>query len=42
MFLDCIVVKCRKNKTIRNKNVFLALGVNMEGKKELLGVDRQQ
>jgi len=38
MFLDCIVVKCREDKTVRNKSVFLALGVNMEGKKELLGM----
>jgi len=38
MFLDCIVVKCRENKTVRNKSVFLALAVNMEGKKELLGM----
>lgn len=38
MFLDCIVVKCREDKTIRNKSVFLALAVTMEGKKELLGM----
>jgi len=38
LFLDCIVVKCREDKQIRNKSVFLALGVNMEGQKELLGM----
>lgn len=38
MFLDCIVVKCRENKSVMNKSVFLALAVNMEGKKELLGM----
>ena len=38
LFLDCIVVKCREEKQIRNKSVFLALAVNMEGQKELLGM----
>lgn len=38
LFLDCIVVKCRENKVVRNKSVFLALAVTMEGKKELLGM----
>jgi putative transposase len=38
LFLDCIVVKCREDKQVRNKSVFLALGVNMEGQKELLGM----
>ena len=38
MYLDCIVVKCHEDGVIRNKSVFLALGVNMEGRKELLGM----
>ncbi len=38
LFLDCVVVKCREDKQIRNKSVFLALGVTMEGQKELLGM----
>lgn len=38
MYLDCIVVKCREDGVIRNKSVFLALGVNMEGRKDLLGM----
>lgn len=38
LFLDSIVVKCREEKAIRNRNVFLALAVNMEGQKELLGM----
>lgn len=38
LFLDCIVVKCRQDKAVINKSVFLALAVNMEGKKELLGM----
>ena len=38
LFLDCIMVKCREDKMIRNKSVFLALAVNLEGQKELLGM----
>mgnify|MGYP001245967671 CR=1 FL=1 len=38
LFLDCLVVKCREEKMIRNKSVYLALAVNMEGQKELLGM----
>lgn len=35
---DCIVVKVRQDKQVINKAVYLALGVNMEGQKELLGM----
>ena len=38
VYLDCIVVKVRQDNTILNKSVFLALGVNMDGHKELLGM----
>jgi len=38
LYLDCIVVKVRQDKRIINKSVYLALAVNMEGKKELLGL----
>jgi putative transposase len=38
MYLDCIYVKARDNHVIINKAVYLAVGVNMEGKKELLGI----
>ncbi len=38
MYLDCIVVKIRQDKRVINKAVYLALGVNMEGHKELLGL----
>lgn len=38
VYLDCIVVKIRQNKQVINKAVYLALGVNMEGHKELLGL----
>jgi transposase-like protein len=38
MYLDCIFIKVRDNHTVINKAVYLALGVNMVGKKELLGM----
>jgi len=38
VYLDCIVVKIREDKRIINKAVYLALGVNLEGQKELLGM----
>lgn len=38
VYLDCIVVKIRQDKKVINKSVYLALGVNMEGQKELLGM----
>ncbi len=38
VYLDCIVVKVRQNASIVNKSVYLALGINLEGQKELLGL----
>lgn len=38
VYLDCIVVKIRQDKQVINKSVYLALGVTMEGQKELLGL----
>lgn len=38
VYLDCIVVKIRQDKKVINKAVYLALGVNMDGHKELLGM----
>lgn len=38
VYLDCIVIKIRQDKHVINKAVYLALGVNMEGHKELLGL----
>ncbi len=38
VYLDCIVVKVRQGGRIINKAVFVALGVNLEGRKELLGL----
>ena len=38
VYLDCIVLKIRQDKQVINKSIYLALGVNMEGHKELLGM----
>lgn len=38
VYLDCIVLKIRQDKQVINKAIYLALGVNMEGHKELLGM----
>ena len=38
VFFDAIVVKVRNEGRVINKAVYLALGVNLEGKKELLGM----
>jgi transposase-like protein len=38
VYLDCLVVKIRQEKQVINKAVYLALGVNVEGHKELLGM----
>lgn len=37
-YLDCIVLKVRQYSRVINKSVFLALGINIEGQKELLGM----
>ncbi len=38
LYLDCIVVKIRQDKRVINKAVYVALGVNVHGHKELLGL----
>jgi len=38
VYLDCLVVKIRQDKKVINKAVYLALAINMEGHKELLGM----
>lgn len=38
IYLDCIVLKIRQDKRVINKAVYLALGINLEGRKELLGL----
>ena len=38
LYLDCIVVKCHQDKRVINKSVYIALGINCLGKKEVLGL----
>ena len=38
VYLDCIVLKIREDKRVINKAIYLALGINVEGHKELLGL----
>lgn len=38
IYLDCIVIKIRQDRQVINKSVYLALGINLEGHKELLGL----
>lgn len=38
VYLDCIVLRARQDSRVINKSVFLALGINLEGQKELLGM----
>jgi putative transposase len=38
LYLDCIHVKSRENNVVINKAVYLALAINIEGQKELLGI----
>lgn len=38
VYVDCLVVKVREHQRIINRALYLALGVDMEGQKELLGM----
>lgn len=38
VYLDCIVVKVRQNKQVMNKAIYVALGIDLEGQKQLLGL----
>lgn len=38
VYLDCIILKIRQDKRVIKKATYLALGVNLEGHKELLGM----
>jgi putative transposase len=38
IYLDCLYVKVRDAGTVKNKAVYLALGINLSGEKELLGL----
>jgi putative transposase len=38
LYFDCLFVKSRQDGPVRNKAVYLALGLNLQGEKELLGM----
>lgn len=38
LYLDCIVVKIRENQQVIKKSLYLALGVDLQGHKDLLGI----
>lgn len=38
VYLDALFVKSRQDGSVKNKAVYLALGINLEGEKELLGL----
>jgi transposase-like protein len=38
VFFDCLVVKVRHDKRIINKSVYVALGIDTEGRKDILGL----
>lgn len=38
VYFDCLMVKVRENQRVINKALYLALGLNMSGQKELLGM----
>lgn len=38
VYLDCLVVRSRDSGVVQNKSAYLALGINSEGEKELLGL----
>ena len=38
VYLDALVIKIQQDKRVINKSFYLALGVNTEGQKELLGI----
>lgn len=38
VYMDCIVLKIRQDKRVINKAIYLVLGINIEGQKELLGM----
>lgn len=38
VYLDCLIVRSRDSGVVQNKSVYLALGINTDGEKELLGL----
>jgi len=42
VYMDCIRVKVRQDKRVINKAVYVALGINLNGEKEVLGLWLQE
>ena len=42
VYMDCIRVKVRQDKRVINKAVYIALGINLNGEKEVLGLWLQE
>jgi transposase-like protein len=38
VYLDCIVLKIRENQRVIKRSMYVALGINLDGQKELLGL----
>ncbi len=38
IYLDCLAIKCHQDKRVLNKAVYIALGINLAGNKEFLGL----
>lgn len=38
VYLDALVIKVQQDKKVINKAFYLALGINIDGQKELLGI----
>ena len=38
VYLDCIVLRIRQDKRVIKKSIYLALGIDLDGNKELLGM----
>jgi len=38
VYLDCIMAKARQDRRVINKAIYIALGVNLDGEKEVLGL----
>ncbi len=38
LYFDCLFVKSRQEGVVKTKAVYMALGVNLQGEKELLGL----
>jgi putative transposase len=38
VYLDCLVVKIRDGQTVRNHACYLAIGVNLDGERDVLGI----